>query len=90
MKAEAILTGLRAQGWAVAVHNDYRLGGRNHTFWLFTHPCGRWAKGEGETDAEALDQVASLIDRYSLDNVPPQPYATRYGDDGTLTLSFND
>lgn len=48
---------LRAAGWSVAVHNDYRLNGEAHTFWLLTHPSGRYAKGEGRTDAEALDQI---------------------------------
>jgi hypothetical protein len=51
----------RAAGWSVAVHNDYRLNGEPHTFWLFTHPRGRWVKGEGRTDAEALAQVRSAI-----------------------------
>ena len=51
---------IRALGWAVAVHNDYRLGGIAHTFWLFTK--GEIAiKGEGRTDAEALDQVRAAI-----------------------------
>lgn len=44
---------LRATGWMVAVHNDYRLGGEFHTFWLFTHPDGRYVKGEGKTDDQA-------------------------------------
>lgn len=54
----ALLADLRANGWSVAVHNDYRLNGEHHTFWLFTHPSGRWAKGEGRTDSEALEKVA--------------------------------
>lgn len=45
---------LRAGGWSVAVHNDYRLNGERWTFWLFTHPDGTWIKGEGRTDDEAL------------------------------------
>lgn len=52
---------LRALGWTVAVHNDYRLGGDAHTFWLLTHSDGHWLKGEGRTDAEALDQIRSAI-----------------------------
>lgn len=58
---------LRAKGWMVAVHNDYRLGAELYTFWLFTkdHRC---VKGEGRTDAEALNQVRALLD------VPPEPY----------------
>lgn len=51
---------IRARGWAVAVHNDYRQGGEPHTFWLFTRD-GRALKGEGHTDAEALDQVRSAL-----------------------------
>jgi hypothetical protein len=55
----APLEALRAEGWMVAVHNDYRLNGEAHTFWLFTHPRGCWAKGEGRTDQEALAQCVS-------------------------------
>ena len=57
----AVPDDLRAQGWAVAVHNDYRQDGESHTFWLFTHPDGRYAKGEGRTDAEALAQVRAIV-----------------------------
>ena len=48
---------LRSQGWAVAVHNDYFIKGERFTFWLFTHPEGIWIKGEGKSDAEALDPL---------------------------------
>jgi hypothetical protein len=49
---------LRREGWTVAVHNDYVLDGEPMTFWLFTHPpSGRFIKGEGRTDAEALAHV---------------------------------
>lgn len=50
----AILARLRADGWSVAVHNDYKLDGMPHTFWLFTRPDRRWIKGEGRDDASAL------------------------------------
>ena len=53
-----VLAKLREAGWSVAVHNDYRIGGVAHTFWLFTHADGRWAKGEGTTDFEALRDIA--------------------------------
>ena len=51
---------IRDQGWAVAVHNDYRLVGVPHTFWLFTRgdSC---VKGEGKTDSEALDDVRNKL-----------------------------
>lgn len=52
---------LRADGWSVAVHNDYRLNGEAHTFWLWTHPNGRWIKGEGGTDEEALSQCLAAL-----------------------------
>lgn len=55
----AVLADLRRAGWSVAVHNDYRLNGEAHTFWLMTHPNGRWIKGEGRTDAEALDALSA-------------------------------
>lgn len=47
---------LRDDGWTVAVHNDYRLNGEPHTFWLFTKN-GRAVKGEGSTDEEALAEI---------------------------------
>lgn len=48
---------LRALGLTVAVHNDYRLRGKAHTFWLFTDDDDLAYKGEGLTDAEALNAV---------------------------------
>lgn len=53
---------IRAQGWSVAVHNDYRQNGMPHTFWLFTKD-GRAVKGEGRTDAEALNFVRAQLGR---------------------------
>jgi len=58
--AEA-LAALRADGWSVAVHNDYRLNGEPHTFWLFTHPNGTWLKGEGRTDEEAVTAILAKL-----------------------------
>lgn len=51
---------IRALGWAVAVHNDYRLDGVKHTFWLFTK-SDRCMKGEGLTDAEALNEIRAAL-----------------------------
>lgn len=50
-----ILAAIRALRWSVAVHNDYRLDSRNHTFWLFT-------KGERCCQAECPveDEVLAL------------------------------
>ena len=54
--AADMLARLRQAGWTVAVHNDYRVDGVPHTFWLFTHGTyALFAKGEGLTDATALD-----------------------------------
>ncbi|MGI4815884.1 MAG: hypothetical protein ACRYG5_10005 [Janthinobacterium lividum] len=51
---------IRDAGWTVAVHNDYREHGEPHTFWLFTKG-GIAVKGEGRTDADALDEVRAAI-----------------------------
>lgn len=64
----ASIDDLRAGGWTVAVHNDYRLAGEPRTFWLLTHPDGCYAKGEGADDAEAIAEVRAAIgalERYS-------------------------
>jgi hypothetical protein len=58
---QALVAQLRADGWTVAVHNDYRHAGQSFTFWLWTHPNGRWIKGEGSTDAEALSQCVAAL-----------------------------
>jgi hypothetical protein len=57
---------IRAMGWAVAVHNDYRLNGEAMTFWLFTKG-DRCVKGEGRTDADALAIVLAAL------SVNPEP-----------------
>lgn len=53
---------IRAKGWSVAVHNDYRLHGTSMTFWLFTKD-NMCAKGEGSDDASALLLVLQEIDK---------------------------
>jgi len=52
---------IRAKGWAVAVHNDYRVAGSAHTFWLFTKD-GHALKGEGLTDIDALIRVREALE----------------------------
>lgn len=52
-------TWLSENNWSVAVHNDYRQNGGKYTFWLFTHPSGRWVKGEGGTDEAAIADAAA-------------------------------
>jgi hypothetical protein len=56
----ALADDIRSAGWAVAVHNDYRMNGEPHTFWLLTKG-DRAVKGEGRTDAEALGEVRALL-----------------------------
>lgn len=51
---------IRAAGWGVAIHNDYRLGGLHNTFWLFVKD-GFAMKGEGMSDAAALNEVRTQI-----------------------------
>ena len=57
---------IRSSGWMVAVHNDYLLAGEFHTFWLFTNKQNEFVKGEGKTDAEALNQVRFEIKKLSM------------------------
>lgn len=66
--AQTTLNHLRKDGWSVAVHNDYRLHGEPHTFWLFTKG-DRAAKGEGRTDAEALHEawIAACTDELEIE-----------------------
>jgi len=52
---------LRSLGWMVAVHNDYKQNGEFHTFWLLTYPDGKYLKGEGKTDEEALEQIVEEL-----------------------------
>lgn len=61
LAAAASADDLRAAGLSVAVHNDYRLNGIAHRFWLFVGPDGMSYKGEGTSDAEALNQVRALV-----------------------------
>ena len=56
----AVLEGIRAEGWMVAVHNDYRQNGSLHTFWLFTRG-DECVKGEATSDLEALIRVREAI-----------------------------
>lgn len=71
MKEVEIKARLREAGWTVAVHNDYRLHGKPHVFWLWTHPSGVWAKGEGETDEAALLQAEDQV-RERTPKPPPR------------------
>lgn len=57
---QSVADDIRSQGWSVAVHNDYRQGGLFYTFWLFTKD-GQCIRGEGRTDAEALNFIRSKI-----------------------------
>ena len=59
---------IRAKGWTVAVHNDYRLNGEAHTFWAFSK--GDWyVKGEGKSDREALNIVRKEIERIHIKEI---------------------
>lgn len=61
---ERTLHALRCNGWTVAVHNDYSQNGDRYSFWLFTHPCGLYVKGEGLNDHAALTECAMQARRY--------------------------
>lgn len=85
---------MRERGWAVAVHNDYRLNGVAHTFWLWTHAeSGRFVKGEGHTDAEALEQCLDGVARLRMECASPDAWIApdqrrllQEGDAHTATL----
>ncbi|WP_428988192.1 hypothetical protein [Methylocapsa aurea] len=66
-QAEASPEDLRARGWTVAVHNDYRLDGVPHTFWLLTSGT-RCVKGEARSDAVALNLCRAAIDKIDADD----------------------
>lgn len=57
MSLEYMLTLLRDAGWMAAAHNDSIHDNVFHTFWLFTHQSGRFLKGEGRTDHEAVSLI---------------------------------
>ena len=57
VSTDKYLSMLRADGWVIAIHNDYHLNQLFHTFYLFTNKNGRWVKGEGLTDREALHEA---------------------------------
>ena len=85
---------IRAAGWVVAVHNDYKLAGVPHTFWLFTREevpgdpeyaitgrgQGRFARGEGRTDADALNVVRMMVGLPLRRVIEPDPALATYCD----------
>jgi len=60
---------LREHGWVVACHNDYRQDGEPMTFWLFVKESYA-LKGEGKTDAEALDAIRRQAEHH-VSTLPP-------------------
>lgn len=52
---------IRAKGWCVSAHNDYRLNGEAHTYWSFTKAPHYEVHGEGKSDADALNIVRQKI-----------------------------
>lgn len=66
---------MRNRGWSVAVHNDYKIQDKWFTFWLFTHPDGRYVKGEGVTDEEAIREAL----KSSISSTPTPPEAASAG-----------
>lgn len=61
-----LLAEMRESGWLVAAHNDYMLGGKFQTFWLFTHKeTGRYVKGEDQNDRFAVIECLRARDEMS-------------------------
>ena len=59
---ESTLAELRKLGWQVAAHHEFELSKQLRSFWLFTHPCGRWIKAEGAANSEILVLQLALGD----------------------------
>jgi len=59
---ERLLDELRANGWWIGVHNDFKEpNGERKTFYLFTHPdSGLYVSAEGTTDYLAIRECAFL------------------------------
>lgn len=59
----------------VASHNDYRQGGELKTFWLMTHPSGRYVKAEGLVVVEdkVLEELREKAEAALRDFVAPAP-----------------
>lgn len=68
---------LRATGWSVAVHNDYKLRGKRMTFWLFTRASGQWIKGEGATDEIALQRCIKELNDFDDASVLRKTFSPR-------------
>jgi len=60
---EQLLATLRQAGWTVALHTDSRHNGALRTDWMFTHTSGRYVRGEGQTDREAVREVLERVRR---------------------------
>ena len=61
MSAASILARLRAMGWCVGIHNDYRVAGEARRLWLLTKPEGSYVKGEGTGEGTALSEAEAAI-----------------------------
>jgi hypothetical protein len=57
-----ILSILRNDGWMVARHNDYKLGGIARTVWLVINDKGQYVLGDGKTDMDALRVIKHQVD----------------------------
>lgn len=69
--AESILGRMRASGWMVAAHNDYRQNGQVQMFWLLTREVyGRTScvRGEGASDRLALEQCSLAAKKMGAPN----------------------
>ena len=56
------LAELRKMGWTVAAHHEFEMQKQLRSFWLFTHPCGKWIKAEGAVSSELLVLQLALGD----------------------------
>ena len=59
---EDTLHTVRLMKWRVSVHYEFETHGLLQSFWLFTHPCGKWIKAEGPAASEVLVLQLALGD----------------------------
>ena len=57
---DTLLADLRARGWNVAVHSDYKQDGEVMSYWLLVHPDGMWVEGSG-ANIEVLKTIFKKV-----------------------------
>ena len=59
---ESTLAELRALGWRVAGHHEFKMNGESHTSWLFVHDCNMCINAVGPLQSQQLVLQMALVD----------------------------